>query len=64
MNTNSALLLIAFVILLAIVAPFAVIWSLNTLFALSIPFSLKTWLAAFFLLLAMGGIKMQLSKKY
>lgn len=39
---------IAFVALLVVVGPIALIWALNTLFpVLAIPFTLETWLAAF-----------------
>ena len=42
--------LLVLVILLIIAGPIAVIWSLNTLFPmLAIPFTFKTWLAAFLL---------------
>lgn len=40
---------ILFVILLVIVGPLLGIWALNTLFGLAIPFTVKTWFAAFFL---------------
>jgi hypothetical protein len=39
------ILIVLLVIALLIVCPLAVIWALNTLFLLSIPFSLKTWAA-------------------
>lgn len=40
--------IIAFVALLVVVGPIALIWALNTLFpVLAIPFTLETWLAAF-----------------
>lgn len=39
--------------------PLAVIWSLNKLFNLGIPFGFWTWLAAFILL---GVIKIKLNK--
>lgn len=39
---------IAFVALLVVVGPIALIWALNTLFpVLAIPFTIETWLAAF-----------------
>jgi hypothetical protein len=45
--------LIAFVILLIVLAPIATIWSLNTLFpALSIPYTFDTWASA----LILGGV--------
>lgn len=44
-----------FVILLLVVAaiavgPIALIWSLNTLFSLTIPFGIQTWFAALLIL--------------
>ena len=47
-NTTTVLAVIApilLVILLVIFAPLAVIWSLNTLFQLAIPYNFYTWLA-------------------
>jgi hypothetical protein len=32
-----------------IYAPFAIVWSLNTLFMLAIPYTIETWLAVFIL---------------
>ena len=43
-NTTIVLAVIA-LILLVIFAPLAVIWSLNTLFTLAIPYNFYTWLA-------------------
>lgn len=43
--------------------PIFLIWSLNTLFGLSIAFSFKTWLAGFFLILVIGGYKANIYKK-
>ena len=39
--------------------PFAVIWALNTLLHLGIPFTFWTWLSAFVLL---GALKVKLTK--
>lgn len=50
MNTE-ALLIILLALLLIILGPFLMIWSINTLFGLMIPFTLKTWFAA----LILGG---------
>jgi len=44
--------LLLLIVLLAIFGPLLIIWSLNTLFALSIAYTLKTWFAAFVL----GGL--------
>jgi hypothetical protein len=50
---NKILLIVAFVILLVILAPIATIWSLNTLFpALAIPVTFETWMAS----LVLGGV--------
>lgn len=50
---------IAFGILLLTIAiilwPFVVVWSMNTLFGLSIPFTFRTWLASFVLTLVIGS---------
>jgi hypothetical protein len=46
------LAVLAFVILLIVLAPVATIWSLNTLFALNIPIGFDTWAAA----LILGGV--------
>ena len=41
-------ILIVLVIALVICGPFALLWSLNTLFpSLAIPYTLKTWAASF-----------------
>lgn len=37
--------------IIVILSPFAVIWSLNTLFKLAIAYSFKTWLATYILML-------------
>jgi hypothetical protein len=47
--------IISFVILVIVFAPIAGIWSLNTLFGLTIPVTFDTWLAAFFLSAVFGG---------
>ncbi len=39
-----------------IIWPFVFIWSLNTLFALSIPFTFYTWLAASIILTVFSGV--------
>ena len=48
---DAVLWVILLAILLIIFGPFLMIWSINTLFGLTIPFTLKTWLAA----LILGG---------
>jgi len=39
------ILLIIFIVVLVVFGPFATIWSLNTLFNLSIAYTLSTWAA-------------------
>lgn len=47
--------LIIIVILIVWLLPLATIWALNTLFSLSIAYTLKTWAAALLLSAAVGG---------
>jgi len=50
---SKVFVLVAFVILLIVLAPIATIWSLNTLFPiLAIPFTFDTWMAS----LVLGGV--------
>jgi hypothetical protein len=50
---SKVFVLVAFVILLIVLAPIATIWSLNTLFpTLAIPFTFDTWMAS----LVLGGV--------
>ena len=53
-DTGMALLaifgVIMLFIILAIIGPIALIWALNTLFYLAIPFSFKTWFAGLLLI--------------
>jgi len=50
--TEAAVWIFVIAILLIIFAPFLSIWAVNTLFGLTIPFTLKTWFAA----LVLGGL--------
>ena len=52
MNGSAIVLMFAIIILLIIFGPFLSIWAVNTLFGLTIPFTLKTWLAA----IVLGGL--------
>jgi hypothetical protein len=57
------LIIIAILIALLILMPWATIWSLNTLFpVLAIPFTLNTWLAAIILGGVVGGGHFRSSK--
>jgi hypothetical protein len=50
---SKVFLIVAFVVLLIVLAPIATIWSLNTLFpALAIPVTFDTWAAS----LILGGV--------
>jgi len=46
MTATKILLIVGFILLLIVIMPYAAIWSLNTLFALTIPFTFDTWCAA------------------
>jgi hypothetical protein len=46
------LIIAVIVIAIVVLMPFATIWSINTLFGLTIPFTLDTWLAS----LILGGV--------
>jgi|SanBayMetagenome_1026888.scaffolds.fasta_scaffold02863_9 hypothetical protein len=51
---GAVILVIAYISLM----PFAIIWALNTLFSLGIPFDFWSWLSAFVLL---GALKVKLT---
>lgn len=45
---TKVLLIVAIAIFMVVVAPFVLIWAMNTLFpVLAIPYTAETWLAAF-----------------
>ena len=48
-------LVVAVVLCLLFLWPFAIIWSFNTLFDLTIPFTLKTYGAAFVLMMLVSA---------
>jgi hypothetical protein len=52
MTGSAVVLIFVIAILLIIFGPFLSIWAVNTLFGLTIPFTLKTWFAA----LVLGGL--------
>jgi hypothetical protein len=47
--------LILLVLAILVLLPFGLIWSINTLFSLSIAYTIKNWLAAILLIIIMGG---------
>jgi hypothetical protein len=51
----AGLSLVLLIIVLIIFGPFLLIWSLNTLFGLAIPFTFKTWFASLILGAAVKG---------
>jgi hypothetical protein len=55
------ILLGALIILVA--SPMASIWAINTLFSLTIPFTLQTWLAATWLTILLVGTKANTGKR-
>ena len=54
--------LFALVIALIIFGPFALIWALNTLFALSIPYTFWTWLASLVISTIFGKSNIKVNK--
>ena len=50
--TDAVVWIFVIAILLIIFGPFLSIWAVNTLFGLTIPFTLKTWFAA----IVLGGL--------
>lgn len=55
MKTSTRISLIVLIVALLLLAPFATIWSLNTLFGLGIAYSFWTWLAVVWLVGILGG---------
>ncbi len=57
MTKDLSVILFALAVVAAIIVfmPLAAIWSLNTLFTLTIPYSFDTWLAAFVLSAVISG---------
>lgn len=47
-DVTKVIFVVAFIAVLVVIGPIALIWSLNTLFpVLAIPYTLESWLAAF-----------------
>jgi len=46
MSATKILVLVVLALVLIVLMPYAAIWSINTLFALTIPFTFDTWCAA------------------
>ena len=46
MTGTKILMVVVLFLVLIVLMPYAAIWSLNTLFALTIPFTFDTWCAA------------------
>lgn len=63
MDIVKGLLILGLVVALFAFMPVAVIWSLNTLFGLSIVLTGKTWLAALVLSSVVGSSKVQFKTK-
>lgn len=55
--------LVLFIIALIIFGPFLLIWSMNTLFGLAIPFTFKTWLASLILGATVKGTALATTNK-
>ena len=57
MDTDNIVIvgLVILIVLVVVFAPLLTIWSLNTLFGLTITYTIKTWLAALVLGALVGG---------
>ena len=56
-NLTYQILIVLLVVCLALWVPIGIIWALNTLFGLSIIYSVKTWAAALLLSMIIGASK-------
>jgi hypothetical protein len=63
MNKPTIVMIIIFAVCLAIVSPLIFIWSLNTLFGLSIAYGFFEWLAAFILVGVVTGNGVKFNSK-
>lgn len=64
MNNLKLVLLIVVLLLIVALAPFATIWSMNTLFSLSIEYTFWTWLATVWIsLVTFGGLHSSIRAK-
>lgn len=54
-NYPAYVLLLLMVICFVLLFPFAVVWSLNTLFAVGLSYTWQTWLASFILTSVVSG---------
>jgi hypothetical protein len=50
-------MILFYIIIMAIIGPFFTIWSLNTIFGLTIDYSFKTWIAVAWLTFIIHGIQ-------
>lgn len=63
MNTTKLIAVLLLIVLLVMFAPLAVIWALNTLFALAIPYTFWTWLAMLVLTATFGKTNVNTNKQ-
>jgi hypothetical protein len=57
MDTFDIIGIVICCMLIIVFMPLAIIWALNTLFALSIAYTIKTWLAIFVICFVFNGNK-------
>lgn len=61
---NMKILLLVLLVIIGIIAfPFVIIWSLNTLFGLSLAYGFFEWLAAFFLIAVFKDTGLKVTSK-
>ena len=62
MKTTAAITFIIILFALVFLVPFAVIWALNTLFVLGIPYTFWTWLAMLIVTGTFGKTNVKINK--
>jgi len=62
MKNTAAIMFIIILFALVFLVPFAVIWALNTLFALGIPYTFWTWLAMLIVTGTFGKTNVKINK--
>jgi len=59
----AAMMFLLFLLFLVVMGPIFTIWSLNSLFALSIPINFETWCATLWIVTVFHGIKLSVKKQ-
>lgn len=62
-GATGLILMLVFIVAVAVIGPFLAIWSVNTLFSLTIPYSLETWSATILLGMFLRGDGLSFNSK-